>query len=102
MFASPSYEVMVVALLASRDVKSNLGSNLAALKEKTKLDPWAAARRQLRICLEQSTRSEVPPKDFWRDPLIRKILIEIVEARYDGDNEMEEELSALANSLVSN
>ena len=92
----------MVALLASRDVKSNLGSNLAALKEKTKLDPWTAARGQLRICLEQSTRSEVPPKDFWRAPLLRKILIEIVEARYDGDNEMEEELSALANSLVSN
>ena len=48
LLASPSYEVKVSALLASRDLRSNLGSNLAALKEKTKLDPWTAARGQLR------------------------------------------------------
>ena len=40
LLASPSNEVTVIALLAARDIRSNLGSNLALVRELTKLDPW--------------------------------------------------------------
>ena len=39
LLTSPSYEVTVLSLLAARDVRSNLGSNLALVKELTKRTP---------------------------------------------------------------
>ena len=44
LLASPSNEVTVVATLASRDLQSSLGSNLALVREKSGLDPWVAGR----------------------------------------------------------
>ena len=43
LLASPSSEVVVVALLAARDVRSNLGKNLALVREASGgLDPLVA------------------------------------------------------------
>ena len=42
LITSPSSEVMVVAMLAARDVRSNLGKNLSLVRETTGLDPWVA------------------------------------------------------------
>ena len=44
LLASPSSEVVVVALLAARDVRSSLGKNLALVREASGgLDPWVAS-----------------------------------------------------------
>ena len=49
---SPSTEVTVVALLAARDMRNSLGSNLALVQEESKLNPWVAGRAQLGAALE--------------------------------------------------
>ena len=59
LLGSPSQEVGVVALLAGRDIRSTLGSNLTLLRNKTGLDPWAVGKGQLKAALERSTRKEV-------------------------------------------
>ena len=48
LLASPSSEVTVAALLAARDLRSNVGANLALGREVDGLDPWLVGRRELR------------------------------------------------------
>ena len=48
LIASPSHEVVVVALMAARDRRSTLGSNLTHLRDLTGLNPWATGRSQLK------------------------------------------------------
>ena len=53
LIASPSHEVAVVALLAARDRRSTLGSNLTRLQNLTGLDPcpgWLADARSRLHC----------------------------------------------------
>jgi hypothetical protein len=66
LLASPSHEVTVVALLAARDLRSNLGSNLALVRQETGLDPWEAGRSELRLALEAADMAPVPQLDHSR------------------------------------
>ena len=52
--------MVVVALLASRDIRSTLGSSLTLLRDKTELDPWVVGKGQLKAALGRSTRKKVP------------------------------------------
>ena len=72
LLTSPSNEVTVVAMLAARDLRSNLGSNLALVKEVTGLDPWVAGRGQLRTALEAADRRVVRAQDSWRPAYLQK------------------------------
>ena len=49
-----------MALLAARDLRSSLGSNLALVREVAKLDPWMASRAELQAALEKADRVPVP------------------------------------------
>ena len=60
---SPSHKVTVVTLLAARDLRSNLGSNLALVRESTGLDPWQAGSKQVKAALQVAHRAAVPPQD---------------------------------------
>jgi hypothetical protein len=102
LLASPSREVTVAALLAARDLRSTLGSNLAEVRQVTGLDPWVAGRGELRAALEAADRVEVPQLDGWRVPYLQKLLAARLQAHYDGDKEEEKRLQDLVNSLVSN
>ena len=103
LLASPSSEVVVVALLAARDVRSNLGKNLALVREASGgLDPWVAGIGQLRAALQRSERREVPEADFWRAGLLQKLLTERLLANYAADEENEKRLESLISSLVQN
>ena len=64
LLASPSYEVATVAILAARDIRSTLGSNLTHLRNKTGLDPSAVRKGQLMAALALATRKEVPALDL--------------------------------------
>ena len=101
LLASPSHEVVVVALLAGRDVRSTVGSNLTLLRNKTGLDPWTAGRCQLKAALELATRKEVPELDYWRPQLLQKLLSARLLAHYSADLEEEERLTNLIDSLVA-
>ena len=100
--SSPSSEVMVVAMLAARDVRSNLGKNLSLVRETTGLDPWTARPGQLRAALNLSDRREVPEMDQYRVPLLKKLLGQRLHAHYMADVKEEERLKALIDSLVLN
>ena len=101
LIASPSHEVVVVALMAARDRRSTLGSNLTHLRDLTGLNPWATGRSQLKAALELSTRKEVPEQDHWRPQLLQKLLAARLEAHYLADLVEEERIATLINSLVA-
>ena len=65
LLTSPSIEVTMLALLAVRDIRSNLGSNLALVRDLTKLDPWVTPRGTLAAALEKADRRDVPEQDRW-------------------------------------
>lgn len=102
LMASPSQEVAVVALMAARDLRSNLGSNLAEVKKMTGLDPWTAGRGELRLALDAAVRREVPEADSWRPVYLQKLLGCRVEAHYRADLEEVARLDGLLESLVIN
>ena len=52
----------MVALMAARDMRRNLGSNLEEVRRKTGVDPWTAGRGELSSALDGAVR-EVPDID---------------------------------------
>ena len=102
LLASPSREVTVAALLAARDLRSNLGSNLALVQEVSGLDPWVAGRAHLRAALEAADRVPVPQQDAWRAPYLEKLLGARLQAFYSADKVEEKRLQELISSLVKN
>ena len=93
----------VVALLAARDLRSSLGSNLALLvREETGLDPWVVGRWELRAALEAADRAPVPQLDSWRAPALVKLLAARLQAHYAADKGEEGRLQGLIESLVIN
>ena len=57
----PSPEVQVAALLAARDMRSSVGSNLAVLSEETGLNAWTCSAGQLRTALLLAEEVPVQP-----------------------------------------
>ena len=102
LLTSPSHEVRVLALLAARDVRSNLGSNLALVRTLTGQDPWTAPRWGLAFALEEADRREVPEQDRWRLPYLEKLLTLRLHASYSGEKEEVKRVQSLINSLVIN
>ena len=102
LLTSPSHEVRVLALLAARDVRSNLGSNLALVRTLTGQDPWTAPMGGLVSALEEADRREVPEQDRWRLPYLEKLLTLRLQAFYSGEKEEVKRLQSLINSLVIN
>ena len=99
---SPSHEVSVVASLAARDVRSNLGANLALIRRETGLDPWVVGPCQLKQALESAELADIPETDRWRIPYLNKLLSQKLEAHYNGDLHEEKNLRSLIDSLVVN
>ena len=102
LLASPSYEVAVVALLAARDVRSSLGSNLALVRQESGLDPWMESLARLRAALEVADQVPVPQQDSWRAPVLEKLLCARLQAYYAGDKTEEKRLEGMIFSLVTN
>ena len=89
-------------MVAAWDLRSNLGSNLALVRELTGLDPWVAPRSQLSAALEAADRRKIPESDSWRPPFLQKLLTERLEAYYTGEEDEEKRLQGLIQSLVTN
>ena len=102
LLASPSHEVSVVARLAARDARSNLGSNLGLLAERTGMDPWVAPHRDIQTALSKADIVEIPEQDTWRVIYLQQLLTQRLEAHYTCKTEEEERLATLINSLVIN
>ena len=102
LISSSHHEIATLAILASHDIRSNLGANLTHLKKMTKLDPWAAGRDQLNHALNQEFATKTHDADFWRPPLLQKFLIQRLSAKYDCNKGEEEKLTILIDSLTIN
>ena len=102
LLASPSKEAMVAALLASRDIQSTVGANLALVKEVSGLDPWTAGKKELWAALEAAEQSPVPSQDRWRIPALDKLLTARLTAHFHADTEEEARLQLLIESIVIN
>jgi hypothetical protein len=99
---SPSPEVQVAALLAARDLRSSVGSNLALLREESGLDPWTVAPGRLKAALLRAEETPVPAADAWRVPYMWRLLEERLQHYYCGNKEEEKRVQGLLDSLVTN
>jgi len=102
LVASPSPEVQVAALLAARDLRSSVGSNLALLREESGLDPWTVAPGRLKAALLRAEEAPVPVADTWRAPYMWRLLEERLLHYYCGDTKEEKRVQGLLDSLVIN
>ena len=102
LLESNSPEVQVVARLAARDVRTNMGSNLRVLWEESGLDPWTSSKSLMRDRLRVSDRVEVPEADLWRIDYLRKLMDAQQEAYYDNDDDKFLQTTDLIESLVKN
>ena len=102
LLTGPSMEVSIAARLASRDVRSNIGSNIAMIREETGLDPWHVEKHVLKSILMIKERDIPPEEDKWRAPYLARLLDERLFQHYQSNKEEESRLSDLINSLVIN
>ena len=89
---SPSYEVTVMANIASRDLRSTTGSNLRFVQDASGLDPWACSALQLKEGLEQKEQVAVPMQDMWRTKYLATLLAHRQELNYIGATEKRDNL----------
>ena len=74
LLTSPSTEVTVATLLGSSDLRCSLRTNLALVKDETRLDPWMTACKELRAAVDKADRVEIPERNGWRVAVLRKLL----------------------------
>ena len=92
----------MAALLAARDIRSSVGSNLALLREESGLDPWTCSSEQLRAALLHAEEAPVPAEDAWRVDYTWRLLEERLLYHYHADTEGERRVQGLLDTLVLN
>ena len=102
LLTSPSPEVQVAALLAARDLRSSLGSNLELIRKESGLDPWTCSKAKLTEALIQAEEVPIPEEDLWRIPYLWRLLEERLQFYYCGDTKEERRVQELIDSLVRN
>ena len=102
LISSPSHEVQVLANLASRDLRSNLGSNIGLIQLETDVNPWLLTKSHCKIILDARTVATVPGEEIWRAVYLEKLLTDRLVVHYGGQDDEEERLTTLINSLVMN
>ena len=92
----------VAALLTARDLSSNVGANLALVREVAGLDPWSAGKKELMAALEVADRAPVPQQDSWRVQALQKLLNARLTAHFSEDTAEETQLQSFIKSIVIN
>ena len=98
LLRSASNEVRLIAQLAAQDKSSTTGSNLAKIREETKLNPWNVSSLQVKQVLLEG-EPKVPEQDLWRLAYLSKLL----EERHSMELQLcdTKEIDKLINSLCS-
>ena len=91
-----------MARLAGRDIRSNFGSNLRLIAEKTCLDPWVTDNVTIKNKLNYVESPVVPDQDVWRLGLLEKLLAARLMAFYENREDDELQLNDMINSLTIN
>ena len=92
-------EVVVLANLVARDVRTTTGANLHFLTEMTGLDPWQCSPKDVKAVMAEK-QVELPDQDKWRVPYLGRLL----EERGERFHNMEDttEITELIDSLRIN
>ena len=91
-----------MARLVGRDIRSNFGSNLRLISDKTCLDPWVTDNVTIRNRLNYVESPVVPAEDGWRLGLLEKLLAARLMAFFENREDDELQLNDLINSLTRN
>ena len=102
LIASPSTEVQVLSILSSRDIRSNLGSNLAHLKNETSIEPRDFGTKRIKEELMTNYVRNVPEDYIWRVKYLDKLISARNSAYYLGETQEYDEINTLIHSLVIN
>ena len=92
----------MAALLAARDLRSSIGSNLAVFREESGLTPWTYSMGQLRAALMLAEEVPAPPEDAWRVLYTGRLLEERLHYFYTADTKEEQRVQDILDSLVTN
>ena len=102
LLSSPSKEAAVAARLSARDLRTNLCSNLALIREETGLDPWEMDKTTVQTALQSAEWREISLGDEWRCEYLWKLLNQKLQYHYDGRVDDENFTLILINSLEVN
>ena len=92
----------MISRLAARDLRSNLGANLANIETLTYRNPWTMTKYECKMILSGKEKSQIPAADIWRLKFLDRLLTERLGSYYSGDQDDYERLSLMINSLVIN
>ena len=95
-------EISVLARLAARDLRSNLGSNLRLLTDESGLNPWLSSPSLMKRRLRENDVTEPPSQDKWRLEFLRKLLTARQIAHYECQDDTEQEITNIINALIIN
>ena len=73
LLKSPTKEVLLMANLSARDVRTTVGKNLRYLQGESGKDPWITSPDELRQSLF-SQKADAPEGDRWRLSYLAKLL----------------------------
>ena len=99
---SPCREVAILANLVARDIRSSTGSNVRLLWESSDRNPWCSGSASLRTGVSKSEIVDVPEADRWRVRYLGTLLAQRQECHYQGQEELEQEVQRLIDSLCVN
>ena len=102
LLTSPSQETQVLANLAARDMRSNLGSNVNLIKRETEVDPWLLSKGVCKQILTSKSITPVPLEELWRVRYLDTLVTNRLMSHYNGNEEEVQRLNNLINSLVIN
>ena len=97
---SPSPEVQTMVRLSARDLRTNTGRNLAYIEQETGLNPWVFGTNRIKDELRQTHATKIPDNEKWRLIYLEKLMCTKLMAYYDGNGDLEAEISCLIDSLV--
>ena len=91
-----------MANLAARDVRSTTGSNIKLLEDLSGLNPWEYGTIRMKQELEKKDVVEIPEQDNWRIAYLASLLEQRQVQHYTGNEEEEQRLTGLVDSLCIN
>ena len=98
--SSVSFEVRVLANLASRDLMSTTGKNIRTVGEASWLNPWEVSSAKAKAALRTRELVEVLPQDMWRIGYLVSLLRQLQESVHQAMEEKTDQLQKLIDSLV--
>ena len=97
---SASWEVRYLARLVSRDRSTVTSCNLRMVEEASGLDPWVDTADRIGAAVKNREMVGVPDTDRWRLKYLASLLQQRMVAKYITNEEEEEQLSKMIESLA--